>query len=292
VIEVRLYRHPFACVAPEVFEAPSLAHWLLEHYEGRACPNLQIYAGEPLSRSAIPLETQAVLACHAPVCTVLESPGLPAPIASFLINFAIATAVSAALNSVFGPDPNAIESHDQESPNNQLSDRQNRVRIMERVPDVFGTVRSIPDLMMPTYFKYINHAKVEYGYYCITRGYADVTDVRWGEDLRAFHFAELRQPAGDGRRRLRSHRQGGERQPKHVGGVAGAEGAEPDSAHGRTGVHLPRARACSSAAGDHRGRDLSADVAEQPTTELLRRGRGRPDHHRQHGERLGAARLG
>jgi hypothetical protein len=90
-------------------------------------------------------------------------------------------ALSAAVNFLFAKDPKPLDNRAQESPNNQLSDRQNQVRALQRVEDIYGTVRSIPSVLMPAYNKYINHKKVEYGFYCVGRGYYEITDVREGD---------------------------------------------------------------------------------------------------------------
>lgn len=64
------------------------------------------------------------------------------------------------------------------SPNNQLSSRTNQDRLNQRVPDGFGTFRSVPDKIQWTYQIWENYKKVEYGLYCISRGSNAVTDVR------------------------------------------------------------------------------------------------------------------
>jgi len=64
------------------------------------------------------------------------------------------------------------------SPNNELSDRTNNPRPLARIPDIFGTVRSTPDLLAVPYKVYKDHEEVEYAYMCIGRGSYDVSDIR------------------------------------------------------------------------------------------------------------------
>lgn len=64
------------------------------------------------------------------------------------------------------------------SPNNQLSARTNKDRLNERIPDSFGTYRSVPDKIQWTYQIWENYKQVEYGLYCIGRGTNAITDVR------------------------------------------------------------------------------------------------------------------
>lgn len=69
------------------------------------------------------------------------------------------------------------------SPNNGLSARENTERIGERVPDIYGKVRSVPDLITPPYTVYEGNTEVEYSLSVIGRGEYTVEDVRDGETL-------------------------------------------------------------------------------------------------------------
>lgn len=61
------------------------------------------------------------------------------------------------------------------SPNNSLTDRNNKPRPYERVYDICGTVQSIPNNLMTTYGLYdVSGSYVEYGYFSVGRGYLDV----------------------------------------------------------------------------------------------------------------------
>ncbi len=182
MIEIRLFEHPFAPVAPQVFQADSVGAWLLQHYGDTPQVGLQIYAGEPSAETEITHDLEALLHGNAPVVTVLQSPGGPAiPI---LINIAIALAVSVAMNLLFPPPsmPGNVN-RTQQSANNGLAARENEVRLLQRVEDIYGTVRAIPSLLMPTYNKYQDHRRVEYGYYCVGRGYYDISSIRDGDSL-------------------------------------------------------------------------------------------------------------
>lgn len=69
------------------------------------------------------------------------------------------------------------------SPNNTLTSRQNQQRLGSRVADIYGKVRAYPDLLTQSYQKYENNRKVEYAYYCVSRGYCDISDLRDGDSL-------------------------------------------------------------------------------------------------------------
>lgn len=189
MIEITLHDHPFDPAPPQVFHAESLAEWLLDRYGDAPDRRLQIFIGEPSAETEITGDADAILAVVGGVVTVLESPaggiGIGDVLAASFSWVYIIFAGAKAAASMFGGKPGmpANVNRTQASPNNGLGARENQVRVMERVEDVFGTVLAIPSLMMPTYFKYKGHRKYEYGYYCATRGYADVARIRDADSL-------------------------------------------------------------------------------------------------------------
>ena len=62
-----------------------------------------------------------------------------------------------------------------DSPNNSLTDRNNKARPYERTYDICGRVQTIPNNLMTTYKVFDNAGRIiEYGYYDAGRGYLDV----------------------------------------------------------------------------------------------------------------------
>jgi hypothetical protein len=72
----------------------------------------------------------------------------------------------------------ALRNTQEQSPNNDLAERTNKPRPLARIPDIYGTVRSTPDLLAVPYSLFINHIEVEYAYMCVGRGLYEVSDVR------------------------------------------------------------------------------------------------------------------
>ncbi len=78
--------------------------------------------------------------------------------------------------------PNAAARNTQSSsPNNELSSRSNTPRVNGRIPDIFGTVRSTPDLIAVPYVLYDNKQEVEHCLMCIGRGQYEILDAYDGE---------------------------------------------------------------------------------------------------------------
>lgn len=176
---IRLYDHPLAVVEPKRFEAASLGQWLLDQYGDAPTVKVQIFKGEPCAENEISTDLQAILASDCDEYVILQSPG------GWEIVLMIVVAVVAVAAIVLVPKPvmPGNINRTQQSPNNALGARENQVRLLERVEDIYGTVKSIPSLMMPTYKKYKGHRAFEYGYYCAGRGYLAIAELSDGDTL-------------------------------------------------------------------------------------------------------------
>lgn len=92
----------------------------------------------------------------------------------------VTTAASMILTSILAQDPpnQTARNVQKESPNNGLSERTNQVRVNGRVPDIYGQVRSTPDLLARPYLVFENHVEKEVAFMCVGRGAHQIHDVR------------------------------------------------------------------------------------------------------------------
>lgn len=97
------------------------------------------------------------------------------PQASFIIPI-VSTIALNLVSAILTPDQKQPQNQQQpsQSPNNTLSDRQNQERPMKRIPDIWGEVRSTPDLIAVPYKVYEDDREVEIAYMCIGRGEYDI----------------------------------------------------------------------------------------------------------------------
>jgi hypothetical protein len=182
-VRIRLHEHPLAPVAPREFAAPSVGHWLLEHYGDAPQVAVQVYRGEPSGATEVTRDLAVLLSEEPADYVVLQSPGAALTAWQILqIVIAVYSVASALMASTSQP---ANVNRTSASPNNSLGERNNQVRLLQRIEDIYGTVRAVPSLLMPTYNKYIAHRKVEYGYYCVGRGYYSITSLRDADTLLA-----------------------------------------------------------------------------------------------------------
>ncbi|MDC4545722.1 phage tail protein, partial [Acinetobacter baumannii] len=77
--------------------------------------------------------------------------------------------------------PDANKGIEKSSSNNKLGNRENTQRIGGRIPDPYGTVLAIPDLIAPPLRYFQNNVEIEECLMCLGRGYYEISDVKEGE---------------------------------------------------------------------------------------------------------------
>ncbi len=100
------------------------------------------------------------------------------PVTIIIAVVAVVVVAAVVLPALVKPPNPTLRNTQNQSPNNELSDRTNKPRPLSRIPDIFGTVRSTPDLLSVPYKVYSNHEEVEYAYMCIGRGTYEIEDIR------------------------------------------------------------------------------------------------------------------
>ncbi len=96
--------------------------------------------------------------------------------------FWVVTAIMAAYSAYMiatMPKPNTQSSVG--SSNNELSNRSNQARVKGRIPDIFGTVLSFPDLIAEIYTYYENGIEIEECLMAIGRGSYEIHSVKDGD---------------------------------------------------------------------------------------------------------------
>lgn len=141
-----------------------------------------------LYKEHVSLSSDVTPDCGASVKEVQDTPGryivAVYPESPIVILAIAVTAVAIGLAFLFiDVNQASAENVSQSSPNNELNRRTNRPRPNARIPDIFGTVRSTPDLIGQPYRYYENNREVELTYMCIGRGEFDVADIRDGDTL-------------------------------------------------------------------------------------------------------------
>lgn len=143
--------------------------------------SVRLYHGNLLDEVTpkTPQDVDKVMRLHGRIYAVVKPMGIETVIA---IAVSILVSVAIAFLMPVPAMPNA--SNQPPSPNNALAARTNKQRLGGRIPDIYGTVWSVPDLIAQTYSVYIDHEEVEFSYMCIGRGrfnvmkaYDDTSDI-------------------------------------------------------------------------------------------------------------------
>ena len=137
--------------------------------------SVRLYHGNLLDEVTpkTPQDVDKVMRLHGRIYAVVKPMGLET---LFVIGISVLVSVAVAFLMPVPTIPNQSSSQPP-SPNNALAARTNKQRLGGRIPDIFGTVWSVPDLIAPTYSVYIDHKEVEMSYFCIGRGRHHVFDA-------------------------------------------------------------------------------------------------------------------
>jgi hypothetical protein len=194
VITVGILENPFNPDALERREVEDLRAFLVERFEFWP-DTARIYDLEGLdawdraldvlgtqlltSRDVTPKTEEAVerLGTLPGPFLVVVSPANP--LTAIIIAVVVVIVALAAVVLLLPKPPSANDVY--QSPNNSLSDRTNKPRPMARIPDIFGTVRSVPDLIAVPYRMFVNNTEVEIAYMCVGRGTYELSDVCDGD---------------------------------------------------------------------------------------------------------------
>lgn len=105
------------------------------------------------------------------------------PLAIFLV---VTSVLSAALSIYSFLTQPSLDVAVAKSPNNELSNRVNQLRFNGRVPEIFGTLRSTPDLISaPILYYREDGVEIEDALYCVTKGYINILDIKDGDTFGA-----------------------------------------------------------------------------------------------------------
>lgn len=179
--QVLLIDNPMDRATWQTVEVEDVRDLLMERYTEWPT-TARIYAGQPSEANNVTPQCPADvdrLATYERLSVVVYPEG---PVAAIV---AAVVAVVIALASFFLMPKLNLGNTQTTSPNNGLSERSNRARPGARIPDIFGTVLSVPDLLGAPYRVYDDHRQLEIAFMCVGRGaYVIPADqVRDGDTL-------------------------------------------------------------------------------------------------------------
>ena len=138
--------------------------------------SVRLYHGDLLDEVTpkTPADVDKIMRLNGRIYAVVKPMGLD-PVSWLIIGISVLLSVAVAFLMPMPAMPNS--GNQAPSPNNALAARTNSQRLGGRVPDIYGTAWSVPDLIAPTYSAYINNREVEFSYMCVGRGRFNVTEA-------------------------------------------------------------------------------------------------------------------
>lgn len=178
---VILYENALDFSEHEIFEVENVVDFLMTRFE-KWPDNGRIYFGDVSAITDVtPIDEEGIeklLSLNGKFHCVIYPEAVLLPYAAYIIAAVLFVAALVMMPNV----PTVTQRNSQNpSPNNELSSRSNRARVNGRIPDIFGEVRSTPDLIAQTYSTFINHQEVEYTLMVVGRGQYEIFDSYDGE---------------------------------------------------------------------------------------------------------------
>lgn len=178
-VKISIYDHVFQSSEPEIVEYSSVAEWILDNK--KRLVNFAVFNGQPSNETDITKDVNALMSDTGEYVVLIT------PASAFDVIFPFWSGSVRSIDYLAKqliPDiPVSNLNRTQQSANNALAGRTNEPRVLQRIEDIYGQVRSYPSLLQPVYSKYINNTQYEYSYMCIGRGWYDIDDVKDGETL-------------------------------------------------------------------------------------------------------------
>lgn len=174
-IELVVFRNALDLTEFEIYSGHDVEQLLRQAFGGNGLSkSARLYHGDLTNdvTPKTPQDVDRVMRLHGRIYAVVKPMGVETLIA---IGVSILVSVAIAFLMPVPVMPNA--SNQPPSPNNALAARTNKQRLGGRIPDIYGTVWSVPDLIAPTYSVYINNREVEFSYMCVGRGRFNVTEA-------------------------------------------------------------------------------------------------------------------
>jgi len=161
--------------SPELFESVNLlAAWV---YARKKYPKCRLYKKAVQLHNDITPKTVESLKDLSDISDgdyyIIDFAGEPTTLLIAAVALVAAVSVYTYLTM---PEVNQPNSDSSGSPNNSLANRQNKSRPGERVPDIYGHQKSIPDLIAPVYRYYVDNVQTEECLLCVGTGHFEIDE--------------------------------------------------------------------------------------------------------------------
>lgn len=176
-VELVVFRNAFNLAEFECYQGRDVEQLLKQAFGDKGLSqNVHLYHNDITNdvTPKTPDDVDKIMKLNGRIYAVVRPMGFT-PFEWVVIGISLLTSVAMAFMMPKIPDMNG--NNQPPSPNNALASRTNSQRLGGRIPDIFGTVWSVPDLIAPTYSVYVDNREVEFSYMCVGRGRFNVTEA-------------------------------------------------------------------------------------------------------------------
>lgn len=178
---VRIIADPFDLASYSEHQCDAVVP-LLQEKMGSWPPTARLYKNQVAVECDVTPDTQdkldALEACSDDdIFYAVVYPGDPI---TALITVVATLALTAAVLLFLTPKIPTLDNNNQ-SANNSLGNRVNKPRPNERIPDIYGSVVSVPELLAVPLLVFENNIEKEVCFMCVGRGAHEITDVKDGD---------------------------------------------------------------------------------------------------------------
>lgn len=157
----------------ETYTTENVCEFLVDRYGDTFPPTARIYHGSVSKVTDVTPTDEASVGTLSNLSGTFYVVVYPKDVWTAIVAIVAVAAVAAAAFLLVPKVPSVVSrnaNRQSSSPNNELANRENRPRLNERIPDIYGTVRSTPDLIAVPYKLFVNHQEVEHALMCVGRG--------------------------------------------------------------------------------------------------------------------------
>lgn len=177
---VRLITDPFDLACYSEHQVDAVIPFLMEHF-GQWPENGRLYKGEVcVENDVTPQNENDIAELEAAQCDLFYVVVYPGDPITAIITV-VATLALTAIMLLFLMPKIPTNANNSESSNNTLGQRVNKPRPNGRVPDIFGDVLSIPELLTVPLLYFENNLEREVCYMCVGRGSYSISAVKDGD---------------------------------------------------------------------------------------------------------------
>jgi hypothetical protein len=172
---VTIFENTFDSKSWQTFECGNISQFLKDHYD-KWPTNARLYNNYVCESCNVTPHDEGSVARLDKLSGHFFVVVYPESLLTVLVIVSVALAAISVILS-FLLRPSLPENQQNQSPNNSLTQRENKERLGGRIPDIYGSLWAYPDLIAYPYRIFVSNKEVEHMFMCLGRGEYDITNL-------------------------------------------------------------------------------------------------------------------